>query len=270
MRRSCPDLAHALLALVLLLATPATALDLDVALATSRAAVGHTIGDYAFTDRQGKRVRLADYRGKPLLVSFVYTGCGEVCPTATRFLAGAVDKARDAVGSDVFNVVTIGFNQPFDDPQALDGFARKQGIDSPRWNFLAPDAGRVDALTRDFGFSYGQNAGGFDHLAQVSIVDAEGRLYRQIRGETFAPAMLVAPLRALVTGGPAPARNLTDLLEQVRVLCTVYDPRTGRYRLDYGLFIEIFAGLTFLAGTAMYVGSEWRRQRRATSVDTHA
>jgi protein SCO1/2 len=75
--------------------------------------------------------------------------------------------------------------------------------------------------------------------------------------------MLVAPLKELVTGAPAPAPTLPALIERVRILCTVYDPLTGRYRLDYGLFIEIFAGLSILGALAWYLGHEWLRQRRA-------
>jgi len=47
------------------------------------------------------------------------------------------------------------------------------------------------------------------------------------------------------------------------VLCIVYDPRAGRYRLNYALFIEIFSGVTILGGVAWFLVSEWRRGRRA-------
>jgi protein SCO1 len=73
--------------------------------------------------------------------------------------------------------------------------------------------------------------------------------------------MLIAPLRELVTGEPAPAENFADFVERVRILCTVYDPSAGKYRLNYGLFIEIFAGLSMLGATAWYVIAAWRRQR---------
>jgi protein SCO1/2 len=52
------------------------------------------------------------------------------------------------------------------------------------------------------------------------------------------------------------------VLDRVRILCSVYDPSTGKYRLDYALFIEIFAGLTVLGAIAHYLLREWRRQRR--------
>ena len=52
----------------------------------------------------------------------------------------------------------------------------------------------------------------------------------------------------------------------MRILCTVYDPRAGKYRLNYGLFIEIFAGLSVLGAIALYLGREWRRQRLPVSL----
>jgi protein SCO1 len=237
-------------------------LNLDRALQTSQAVVGQPIGEYTLTSGDGKRLRLADYRGKPLLVNFVYTGCTQVCPTATRFLASAMREAQRVLGPDAFNAATIGFNLPFDSPEAMRNFARTHGIDLAHWDFLSPDAADVPALTRDFGFVYAPTASGFDHLTQVTIVDANGRVFRQLYGESFELPMLVGPLRELITGAPAPTQNLSALIDRVRILCTVYDPLSGKYRLNYGLFIEIFAGLSVLGGVAYYLSSEWRRQRR--------
>ena len=268
MRHCWADLTRVVAATVLFgVASAAAALDSDRALAQSRAAIGRTPADYAFTDSRGARVRLSDFRGKPLLVSFVYTGCGQVCPTATKFLARAVKEAREALGDDSFAVVTIGFNQPHDTPQAMAAFAHQQGIDLPQWRFLAPDAGSVERLAADFGFSYAASPGGFDHLTQVTLVDARGRVAAQVYGEDYARTLLVAPLRALVAGAPAPVADWSALVERVRVLCTVYDPRTGRYRLDYGLVVEILAGTSVLAAILGYVALEWRRGRRAARGD---
>ena len=72
---------------------------------------------------------------------------------------------------------------------------------------------------------------------------------------------VAAAARSSSTATPAPAQNLAGILERVRILCTVYDPRAGKYRLNYGLFIEILVGLSVLGATAWYVGNEWRRQR---------
>jgi protein SCO1/2 len=237
-------------------------LDPRAALATSQGVVGQSIGDYTLTAGDGRPVRLADYRGKPLLVSFIYTGCTQVCPTTTKFLARAVDEAQRALGRDAFNVVTVGFNLPFDSATAMREFQKRQGIDIAHWEFLAGDAATLDSLTRDTGFVSAPTASGFDHLTQVTIVDGRGRVFRQVYGEAFELPMLIGPLKELVTGAPAPVQNLSGLLERVRILCTVYDPRAGKYRLNYGLFIEIFIGLTCLGATAWYLVAGARRARQ--------
>jgi len=240
------------------------ALDQTAALRASQAAVGHAVGDYTLLDREGRAVRLSRYRGKPLLVSFIYTGCFQVCPTTTRALQQAVSVARSALGDGRFNVISIGFNQPADSPQALKSFAAQYGISAPNWEFLSPPAAAVPDLARDFGFGFAATAAGFDHLLQVSVVDAEGRIYRQIYGEDYSADYLTEPLKQLVTGTPvANATSLTAILEQVRILCSVYDPRTGKYRVSYGLVLEIAGGATFLVWIIWFFFSEWLTRTRA-------
>jgi protein SCO1/2 len=240
----------------------AAALDYDNALAQSQAAIDRQLDDYALTDADGRRVRISDFRDKPLLVSFVYTGCSQVCPTTTRFLDEAVRQAARDLGDGAFNVATIGFNLPFDNPAAMKQFAKQQGIDRANWKFLSPDSGSVEKLTGDLGFAYAATAGGFDHVAQITVIDPAGRVVRQLYGESFEPALLTAAVREAATGAPVPMQDLRALLDRVRVLCSVYDPATGKYRLDYALFVEIFAGITVLGAVAHYLLREWRRKRQ--------
>ena len=237
------------------------AIDAEGALAASRAAIGSRPAAFALTDSQGRRVTLAQLRGKPLVVSFVYTGCTQVCPTTTRFLAGAVREARRVLGPGAFRVASIGFNPPMDNPMSMRVFARQQGIEEDDWLFLVPDAGAPEALARDFGFAYASQSGGYDHLMQVTVLDAEGRIHAQVYGESFALPMLVQPLRELVLGEPRRS-GVGEWLERVRLVCTVYDPASGRYRLDYALFIELAVGIACLALTLGFVLRERRRARR--------
>jgi len=244
-------------------ATPSgAALDPRAVLQTSQAAIGKPIGDYTLVDASGRSVRLAEYRGKLLIVSFVYTGCTQVCPTTTKFLDRAIDEAQRALGQDAFRIVTVGFNLPFDTPLAMHDFRKRQGIDRTNWEFLAADAPTVAGLARDTGFVWTPTASGFDHLTQATIIDGRGRVFQQVYGESFELPMFVGPLKELATGSPAPVQDLAGIFERVRILCTVYDPRAGKYRLNYGLIIEILVGLSVLGGTLAYLGNEWRRQRR--------
>jgi protein SCO1/2 len=236
--------------------------DFAKALAVSQAVIGTQPRNHVLRDVQRRDVRFEQYRGKPLLVSFVYTGCFQVCPVTTQFLARAVRSARQALGRDSFNVLTIGFNQPFDTPDAMAAFARQNGIDDARWTFLGTDAATVPELARDFGFTFYPTPKGFDHITQVTVLDAEGTIYRQVYGDTFELQMLVEPIKDLLSGQARRAEGLEAVWTKVKLFCTVYDPTTGGYRANYSLFVEIFAGLTIVGAVIGFLVSQRRRRPR--------
>lgn len=243
-------------------ASAADRIDQQEALGVSQAAIGGAPGDYTLLDRAGRPVRLSSFRGKPLLVNFVYTGCFHVCPTTTLALHKAVRSMRDRFGVGQFNIVSIGFNQPADSPSALKAFAAQQRIDEPNWDFLSPRVADVAALAHDFGFSYVATPAGFDHILQVTILDARGRIRRQVYGDQFNAAALGEPLKALLAGSILDSTtSLADLLDRARILCSVYDPQTGRYRIDYTLPLEIAGGATFIAVILWLAVAEWRARR---------
>jgi protein SCO1 len=243
------------------------ALDPDRALKTSQAAIGNRVGDYAFRDREGRQVRLADYRGKPLVVSFVYTGCFSVCPTTTAQLARAIREARKTLGTGAFRVATIGFNLPYDSPEAMRDFARRYGIDDPNWQFLSPYEPQLAGLVADLGFEYVATSGGFDHLTQLTILDAEGRVFRQVYGDEFALPLLIDPLQALVTGTPLPLASLAEIVERVRIVCTVYDPKSGRYRFKTSVIGDVVSFV--LIGVTIF-GFLWHDRRKRRRLERHA
>ena len=250
--------------LLLIFVSPSVAaFDEKLALQESQAAIGRTLGEYSLRDTEGRAVRLSELRGKPLVVHFIYTGCFQVCPASTQFLAKAVAEAERSLGRGAFRVASIGFNQPADSPPAMKDFARKFGLASPHWLFLSPEMASVPRLAADFGFRYEQTAAGFDHLLQATIVDADGRIYRQVYGDSFEAPLFVGPLLELAQNRPVPPGNLQAFLEQVKLLCTVYDPAAGRYRLNYVVLIELLVGASVMLGGIGFVIFEWRRRRRS-------
>jgi len=243
---------------------PAPTLAREEALRASQAALGRVLGEHALLDRAGQPVRLADYhRGKPLLVSFVYTGCFQVCPSGTRALQAALQGLENVFDPGQYNVVSIGFNQPADSPQAMRAFAAQNRIVASNWDFLSPPPAAVEALLRDFGFSRLATPSGFDHVVGVTVVDAQGRIRAQVYGDRLGPAQVGEPLRQLLRGAPIdPESGWRDLLERVRIVCTVYDPETGRYRYAWGLILEIAGGLSFAVAMALFFAAEARKRRR--------
>lgn len=238
--------------------------DADSAIAVSQAAIGRELGDYLLYDRQGKPVNLADFRGKPLLISMIFTSCHHVCPAITRHLATAVDAAREALGDDSFQVLTIGFDTAVDSPDAMRVFARKQGIDDPHWVFLSGSAEVLEQLVNNIGFVYFPSPRGFDHINQVTVVDREGVVYRQVYGAAFDLPWLVEPLKELVYNRPQPGAPMgSGLLNRIKLFCTVYDPNTGRYKFDYSLFVGIAVGAVIVLSILAWLLLEHSRSRKS-------
>jgi protein SCO1/2 len=125
-------------------------------------------------------------------------------------------------------------------------------------------------LTREFGFSYKATPAGFDHVLQVTLLDAQGRIYRQIYGAELNADSLGEPIKQLLNNAPvAQQLKWDDVIDRIRILCTVYDPKTGTYRVQYGLLIEVAGGVTFALAMIWFFLAEWRTQRRARRQQSH-
>lgn len=241
---------------------PPAVADPKAALAVSQAALGRQLGDYSFLDTERRRVSLDDFRGKPLIINLVYTACVHTCPVIAQTLDDHARVAREALGKDSFNVVSIGFDVANDTPERMRAFARRQGLTLANWRFLSADAETMARLTEALGFVYYASPKGYDHLAQLTLLDAEGRVYRQVYGENFDAPFLVEPLKDLVFGRRGNLTSLDGLVNRLRLFCTIYDPAAGRYRFDYSIFIGVVIGLIALGTLAgILARAVWRERR---------
>jgi len=225
------------------------AYDYDTALKLSQSVINTQVGDHVFTNADGEQVKLSDFRGKPLVLSMIYTSCYHICPMTTQYLSKVVEKARDVLGEDSFSVAIVGFDTQVDTPDAMQYFANKQGISHRNWNLLSISKEEVEALSKDIGFIYYPSSNGFDHLIQATIIDADGRVYRQVYGQIFDTPLLVDPLLELVLGRPQPAQSFFSILgDKIKLFCTTYDPLRDGYYYNYSFFVEIFVGITVIVG----------------------
>ena len=221
-------------AVAVVLAAPAVAatsdregFDAETAFARSQSAIGVQLDDHRFVDTRGHDVGLGALRDKPLVLSLVYTSCPDTCSVVTRNLAHAVRAARQALGETSFSVATVGFDSGFDTPEQMRLYADRQGVTMSDWRFLSADPRTLERLLDQLGFSYVTSPRGFDHLAQTSVIDAEGRVYRQIYGDSFAVPSLVEPLKEMALGRPAGLTALGDWIDRVKLLCPSTIPRPG-------------------------------------------
>lgn len=241
---------------------PDPVFDGDDAYTLSQQAIGRTIGDYRLTAADGRELSLSELRGRPVVVSLIYTSCYQICSMTTRALARVVRQARSMLGDDSFTVLTIGFDTPVDTPNAMRAFAVKQGVSEADWHFLSGDAATLAALSRELGFTVQRSPKGFDHLLQTTVLDADGRVYKQVYGELLEPPWLVEPLKQLVFGTGPGDNVVTEFVNRVRMYCVSYDPATGVYRYDYSIYIGMVIGALIIISVAGFLVRESRHARR--------
>ena len=243
-------------------AMDAASYDRGDALAISQGAIGKMLGDYTLRDTNGQPFSLSSLRGKPVVISMIYTSCHHICPSITRNLGDTIEVAQEALGEDTFSVVTVGFDWRVDTPDRMREFESRLGVSGvPNWHFLATEAQVVDDLSNNLGFLFFTSAKGFDHLAQATVIDADGRVYRQVYGVDVETTALVEPLKELVFDTPRSAGFLEHWISTFKLFCTVYDPNSDRYRFDYSIFMAIIVGLLSLGLVLFFIVREWRHAR---------
>jgi protein SCO1/2 len=156
--------------------------------------------DFALTDHTGRLRRLADFRGKAVVMFFGYTQCPDVCPTT---LAAMRDTMK-LLGPDAARVqvlfVTV---DPARDTQAL--LAQYVPWFDPSFIGLRADEATTAAVAKDFKVFYAKVPGprpdaySIDHSASSYVFDPQGRLRLSVRhGET--PDRIAADLKQLLAG----------------------------------------------------------------------
>jgi len=225
----------------------------------SQAAIGSQIGDYTFLDRSGRTVRISDYLGKPLVISMIYTHCPFICATTTKSLT-ALKLSQSAFGVDSFGVLTIGFDTENDTPEAMDMFAQRTEVDLKNWDFVSSDAETIKKISKDLGFTFmPSDEGGFNHISQTTFIDQDGKVYRQVYGEEFPNKTLLEPMRDMIYNIKTAESGLVGAMNKVKLFCTVYDPKTGKYVVNYNEIIGFGLGFFFSFLVIWWIVIEYRR-----------
>ena len=182
---------------LLLLCTVAWAADNSVL------TVGKKVPDFELTTEDNKPVKLSDYQGKVVLVTFLYTQCPfpDKCP----MLAEKLGKTRDLVdslqgGKDKFHVLSITLDPKRDTPESLNKYATNQNRDAANWTFLTGKPADVNKVASMFGVIYWNDKGVIEHNMRTALIDQNGKLYKLWTGNDWKPGEMTAVIRDLLGG----------------------------------------------------------------------
>ena len=172
---------------------------------------GDEVPDFGLTNQDGKRIHLAQYRGKALALTFVYTRCPQPdqCTLMSTNFA-AVDKELQKE-PDVYaktHLLTISFDPDYDTPKVLRSYGashtgRYSDETFQHWEFATGTKDEVKGVAQFFGLRYFQDTESGDeqviHSLRTAVIAPDGKLVKLYRGNEWKPDEIVNDLTSLVS-----------------------------------------------------------------------
>ena len=153
---------------------------------------------FTLTSQDGKPVALADLRGKVLAVTFIYTGCPDICPLVTQKMVDVQNALGAEFGAKIA-FVSITLDPEHDTPAVLKDYAKSWGAKPNGWMFLTGSLATVRDVTRRYGVFFAKKEdGSVDHTQLTTLVDADGQMRVQYIGWRFNPDEFRRDLLSLV------------------------------------------------------------------------
>ena len=159
--------------------------------------VGDLLPDYPFTNELGQAIRLHQFRGQALGLTFIFTRCPypNFCPRMSANFAQACQQllAR-ADGPTNWHLLSVSFDPDHDTPAVLRAYAEGYAHPPSRWSFATGAMIELDAITEQFGMVFAPDGSFFSHNARTVVIDAHSRVQRIFVGNDWKVADFVAEM----------------------------------------------------------------------------
>jgi protein SCO1/2 len=170
---------------------------------------GTEVPDFGLVNQDGKRIHLAQYRGRALALTFIYTRCPmpDQCTLMSNNFA-AIDQELQKQ-SELYartHLLTISFDPEYDSPKVLRSYGashsgRYTDETFQHWEFAGGTDDEVKGIAQFFGLRYFHDTeSGQDqvlHSLRTAVIAPDGKLFKLYRGNEWKPAEILADLQSL-------------------------------------------------------------------------
>jgi protein SCO1/2 len=147
--------------------------------------------DFQLRDQDGQVATMDEYRGRTVVVTFMYSTCQDTCPLTAQQIRGALD---DLGRAGAVPVLAISVDPQDDTPLHVKRFLIKQHM-TGRMRYLVGTRAQLEPIWRAYGIQpQGQ---GYEHTASTVIVDGDGRQRVGYLTDQLTPEALADDLRTL-------------------------------------------------------------------------
>lgn len=162
--------------------------------------LGVSAPDFTLVDQSGQQVSLKQFRGRPVVLAFMYTHCTDICPlNAEKMHGAATSLGETAAGKVAWLAVSV--DPQSDTPDTAAKFAADHGL-TGKLRFLLGDEDKLVPVWRAYHLIDSNAPAPKDptiHYGGVYVIDTEGR-ERVLMSDNFAPDQLANNLRLLGAG----------------------------------------------------------------------
>jgi protein SCO1/2 len=173
-------------------------------------APGDKVPDFTLRNQDGRSIHLDQFRGKELLITFIYTRCPlpNFCPLVTHNFAVIEQQlALDPALLRKTQLLSISFDPEHDTPERLRAYgAQYIGSDQKNafahWDFAVPQKPVLNEMAKyfDVGLTAGANDS-INHTLSTTLIGPDGRVVHFYPGNDWTPDQVVADVKESSHGG---------------------------------------------------------------------
>jgi protein SCO1/2 len=157
--------------------------------------------DFSLLDADGRPVKLSDFRGKVVVLYFIYASCPDVCPLHSEKVAQIQADINETPMRDLVQFIAITTDPVRDTATVLREYGPAHGLDPKNWVFLTSGPDKPDAtrdLARRYGLEFTEEDGGVQmHGVVTHLIDKSGNLRARYHGLKFKTTNFIVHVNAL-------------------------------------------------------------------------
>jgi protein SCO1/2 len=167
-------------------------------------AAGTETPDFTLVNQDGRKIGFKQYRGKALVLTFIYTRCPlpDYCPLMTQnFAAINRELQNNPALRDKTRLLSVSVDPDYDKPNVLREYgARRAGLDKggfKQWEFATGSPEQIKSVAQFFGLKYWQEKDQIIHGLRTAIITPDGKVAKVYRGNDWKPEDVVKDLENL-------------------------------------------------------------------------
>jgi len=167
---------------------------------------GDDVPNLTLVNQSGKKIQLDQFRGKPLLLTFIYTRCPvpDYCLLmSNNFSAVLKELQKNPTAFAKAQLLSVSIDPDYDTPSVLRNYGKRYvGDVDPgfqHWQFASGSPEEVRKSADFFGLSYNEKQGQIVHTLQTVLIGADGKVAKVYTGNQWKPAEVATDYEAVAS-----------------------------------------------------------------------